>query len=187
MTLGTVDSEPNWTDMISLPGLDALDTVVAGAQSELTAAQEHLRRSEIERDDLASWRRMLWTAGHNQLEPLVNRALRMLGFETSEEAAQRTALYERGEKVAIFSIDGSVGQIDVETYRGLLNRVQDELEQSGELLKGILIGNGYRLELPSNRRDQFSESCRRGAQSQGYSLLTTTELFGAVHAALDDP
>ena len=54
-------------------------------------------------------------------------------------------------------------------------------------MKGILIGNGFRLELPSNRGDQFTESCRRGALSQGFALMSADELFDAVHAILSDP
>ena len=185
-SLGSVDSEPNWTELISLPGLEALDADVDGIRLELTNITERLRQSEACRDELASLRRILWTAGPSQLTPLVTKSLEMFGFETSNDAENIIGLYEGGEKVSIVAIEGTAGQIDVDTYRGLLNQVQDELEQSGNLLKGILIGNGYRLELPSNRGDQFSESCRRGALSQGFSLMTTSELFGAVHAVLED-
>ena len=75
----------------------------------------------------------------------------------------------------------------MDKYRGLLNQVQDELERSGQLSKGILIGNDFRLELPSNRGDQFTESCRRGALSQGFTLMSADELFNAVHAIPWDP
>ena len=75
----------------------------------------------------------------------------------------------------------------MDKYRGLLNQVQDELERSGQLSKGIVIGNGFRVELPSNRGNQFTESCRRGTQSQGFALTSADELFDAVHAILSDP
>ena len=118
---------------------------------------------------------------------MVIRALEMVGFEMSDDAENITGLYDRGEKVAIVAIEGTVGQIDVDKYRGLLKQVQDELERSGQLSKGILIGNGFRLELPSNRGNQFTESCRRGTWSQGFALTSADELFDAVHAILSDP
>ena len=186
-SLGSVDSEPNWTELISLPGLDALDAAVAGVSSELAAVTERLREAETARDELANLKRMLWTSGSNQLTPLVTKALEMVGFEVSEDAENIAGLYDKGEKIAIVAIEGTVGQIDVDKYRSLLNQVQDELEQSGQLLKGILIGNGFRLELPSNRSDQFTENCSRGAMSQGFALMGADELFDAIHAVLSDP
>ena len=74
-SLGSVDSEPNWTELISLPGLDALDAAVAGVRSELAAVTERLREAETERDELASLGRMLWTSGRSQLTPVVTKAL----------------------------------------------------------------------------------------------------------------
>ena len=55
-SLGSVDSEPNWTQLISLPDLDALDAAVARVGSELAAVTERLRQAETERDELASLR-----------------------------------------------------------------------------------------------------------------------------------
>ena len=108
-SLGSVDSEPNWTELISLPGLNPLDAAVARVGSELTAVTERLRQAETERNELASLRRMLWTSGPNQLTPVVIRALEMVGFEMSEDAENITGLYDRGEKVAIVAIEGTVG------------------------------------------------------------------------------
>ena len=69
----------------------------------------------------------------------------------------------------------------------LLDYIEDELGQSGLVLKGILVGCGYRHELPEERGDQFTQACKEGATRQGYCLLATTELFSAVAGVLEDP
>jgi len=57
-------------------------------------------------------------------------------------------------------MEGSIGQINVGKYRQLLDYIEDEAAESGITVKGILVGNGFRLEPPSNRGDQFTEACK---------------------------
>jgi len=53
--------------------------------------------------------------------------------------------------------------------------------------KGVLFGNGFRLSPLNERNTQFTEKCISAAQSSSTALLTTAELFRAVHDLLKKP
>jgi hypothetical protein len=87
---------------------------------------------------------------------------------------------------AIAEIEGSVGVIDVDKYRQLLDYVEQEA-LDGRDHKGILVGNGFRLTTPEEleRQSQFSDHALRGAKRNDFCLLATNELFKAVCAVLE--
>ena len=84
-------------------------------------------------------------------------------------------------------IEGTVGQIGVGKYRQLRDYVDDDHTETGDLKKGILVGNGFMASQPAERGDQFSVGAIRGAGQQGFCLLSTTELFKLVQRALETP
>ena len=42
---------------------------------------------------------------------------------------------------------------------------------------GILFGNGFRLTMPAERTEQFTEKCINTAKSYNYALMRTSDLF----------
>lgn len=181
------DTSPEWVEAWMLPGLEDKESVVSSSKLALVEAKKKVADAEEQRDKIAGFRKLLWTTGKFQLEPMVREAFSLMGFDAPSEGDRDAVLYDAGQKVAIAEIEGANGRIDVDKYRQLLDYVEDELTESGKELKGILVGNGYRLEQPDQRGDQFTEACRRGAERQRFCLLATTELFEVVKALLDDP
>ena len=180
------DTAPEWVEHLEMPGLGKLDDVVAKIRQNIQKSESELAQAEKSRDEIARYRRLLWATGKHQLEPIVRNALSLLGFKVVEEGDRDAVLFAEGEKLAIAEIEGSTGAVDVDKYRQLLDYVQDEFLQSGKLLKGILIGNGYRLLAPEVRDVQFTERCQQGAEQQQYCLLDTTQLFEATKTILSD-
>ena len=95
-------------------------------------------------------------------------------------------LTEPGGVTAICEIEGSESAIAVRKYRQLLDYINDEVE-GGKKHKGILAGNGFRLVPPEfeERKNQFTDQVLRGAETNKFCLLPTSELFKAVCAILE--
>ncbi|MBI2855830.1 MAG: hypothetical protein HYX93_03170, partial [Chloroflexi bacterium] len=181
------EPEPAWIDNWNLFGLNELTSKVEIAREQVRFTQAALEAAESNREKILVFKKLLWATGKFQLEPTVREALALLGFSVTPEGDCDAVLYEDGQKTAIVEIEGSTGRIAVEKYRQLLDYVQNDFEATGTLVKGILVGNGSRLRPPEERGDQFTEHCRTGARSQGYCLLSTTELFRIVEAILKNP
>ncbi len=178
---------PLWINDVDLPRLEHLDEEMAAAFKELERAEEKVREAKEDRDHVAKLHNLLWCTGKFQLKP-VRDAFSILRFVVKEESNRDAVLYEGEKKVAIVEIEGSNGAVNVVNYRQLLDYVQDELLlDSGTQVKGIIAGNGFRHLEPENRNDQFTDECRRGALSQNYCLLPTSEPFNAVKAVIADP
>ena len=165
------ESRPKWVEGWVLPGLEELDLAVSSAEHNVSEAKSKVADAQEQRDQVAGFRKLLWTTGKFQLEPIVRKAFSLLGFGALEEGDRDSVLYDAGQKVAIAEVEGSTVLINVDKYRQLLDYVEDELGESGMELKGILVGNGFRLQQPDQRGDQFSEACRRGAERQRFCLL----------------
>jgi hypothetical protein len=89
-------------------------------------------------------------------------------------------------RVAIGEIEGAEKLVDVAKYRQLLDYVNDEV-MAGRDPKGILIGNGFRKILLSERGEQFSAQALRAVIRSQFCAIQTSELFSAVCAVLENP
>ena len=184
--IDTSEFEPEWLEHCEMPGLSELDNAVAAIKKGIQQSELELAAAEEARNKVAHYKKLLWTTGKFQLEPVVRETLSLLGFDVAEEGDRDAVLFHAGSKTAIVEIEGSVGAVDVGKYRQLLDYVQDEFLESGDTLKGILIGNGFRLQEPNRRDVQFTERCLVGAEQQQYCLLDTTQLFEIAKAILTD-
>lgn len=183
----TSESEPKWVKKYQMPGLAALNDAVATIEQQIQESELALAKAEEARDEVAHYKKLLWTTGTHQLEPVVREALSLFGFNVVKEGDRDAVLFFDGIKLAIAEVEGPTGAVDVDKYRQLLGYVQDEFVETGVLLKGILIGNGFRLLEPGTRKVQFTEKCIEGAEQQKYCLLDTNQLFEATKAILSDP
>lgn len=177
---------PEWVADVELPKLADLEKDIRSEEEKLGQARLRVDEARATAEEVARFKALLWSTGKFQLEPIVRQAFRALGFRV-EEGDRDVVLFEGDVKLAIAEVEGTLGQVDVDKFRQLLDYVQDELQESSQQVKGILVGNGHRLDAPDLRGDQFTDHCRRGAETQGYCLLPTTELLKAVCAVLADP
>ncbi len=99
-------------------------------------------------------------------------------------------VFESNESRLIGEAEGKDSKaINVDKLRQLAMNIHEDLqrEEVTKPAKGVLFGNGFRLS-PLNKRDtQFTEKCISAAQSSSTALLTTAELFRAVHTLLTNP
>ncbi len=83
-----------------------------------------------------------------------------------------------GSTVSIVAeVRGSSGIIDVEAGRQLLHHVQQFIPITADV-KGVLIGNPYRMLHLAARGQAFSAPCIELARTNHYCLITTVQLLG---------
>jgi len=69
--------------------------------------------------------------------------------------------------------------VNIDKFRQLTSNIQEDLqrEEVSAPAVGILFGNGYRLEKPELRKEQFTEKCINVAKSSNCILIRTSDLF----------
>jgi hypothetical protein len=184
---------PTWTTAITVPGADVHDERILGLTKQSEELNLQIAALKHDREEVLKYVRLLYGYGKGVLEPVVRAAFRQIGFTVPEpedyDGEWDFELHENGPtRTALGEVEGSEGIVDVDKYRQLLDYVDAEARE-GRQHKGILVGNGYRLQPleATERENQFSEHARNGAVRNQFCLLPSTELFKAVSAVLASP
>ncbi len=180
---------PEWaTDYRPLmPGLESLDGEADKLTDEIKRLESELKQVRTNQQALEGHLRLLYEQGKYQLEPAVREAFRLVGFGFDEYGDVDIVL-DAPEGRAFVEIEGKDHDaIKVEKHSQLLRYVTEYQQDTGATVKGILVGNAYRFTPPLKRDSWFSEKVEKGAEAQGFCLLTTEELFKVVCALLANP
>lgn len=191
---GEITPEPPWAASpdYALPQEIRLNQELLIAEEAIEKARK--TKEEILENLKASRRlkNLLYEKG-KPLESAIIDGLTVMGFraETFKDSnSEFDVVFESSEGRLIGEAEGKDSKaINVDKLRQLAMNIHEDLqrEEVTKPAKGVLFGNGFRL-LPLNERDtQFTEKCISAAQSSSTALLTTAELFRAVHALLMNP
>jgi len=153
-----------------------------GQERGVAAVDAGARAARQERE---RWLQFLWQDGKLGLEAVVREAFRLLGFQVTADIDKPAELTAEGTADRLLlEVEGSLEAVDLAPHYRLRRRMEEALETRAEAPRGLIVVNGYRLQAPEGRPQQFSDSLRVAAESMRYGLLTTVELFEAVRAAL---
>jgi len=170
---------PEWTDEVKLPGEDAFireDEKHAASIQELSRKRERIAKGI---SDLREYKRLLYETGP-ALEAVCSRVLCELGATAHEaEVAQEDFVLEfRGTK-AIVEVKGITKSVSLDDLRQLGQYREDyRLKQEVEI-KGVLLGNAWRLVHPAQRGNAFPANVQEYAEARGIALVTTCSLYDA--------
>lgn len=179
------EDEPTWAEAYPLPGLDLELAALRDAEVVLEAAQAQVAefRQRVER--LAKYRRLLWQEGRFGLLPVVKEAFELLGFSVSQEEDKPLTIADEGQVVFV-EVEGAPEAVDMAPHYRLRRRWEEELATSGQTRRGVIVINGYRLQRPDERPQQYHEALRIAAEALHYCLITSSDLFRIVQWALGD-
>jgi hypothetical protein len=178
------EDRPAWIRQVDVPGLAALEQEREEAERAVAAAEEARAEAVAATAELESVREMLWQTGDGGLLPRVVRCLELLGFE-HELSPDGNAVLSAAEGVVHLVVGGSIERVDMTPHYRLRQRLDTLLERSAVAGRGLIVANGRRLNPPTNREDQYTDSLRVGAEALGYAVLTASALLDAAIAALD--
>lgn len=175
-------NEPYWVRTQALPGLEQLEAELEEAQAAAEKTKLHEQAVRERHDGLARHRRLLWEDGQPFAGAVVE-ALRLLGFVVEHTPGEPITLEHEGA-TAFVEVESAREQVVEWPYIRLQRRLEENLLKNSELLKGIVIANGYREKDPEQREPQFSEPLRVACENYRYALLSTGTLFELVKRAL---
>jgi hypothetical protein len=144
---------------------------------------ERSRVAAIEKlEEEGKLRHLLYETGHI-LEESILEALRLIGFTAEsykDSESEFDAIFSSPEGRFLGEAEGKdKSAINIDKLSQLERNIQEDFQRDGvnEYANGVLFGNAYRLQLPSERQDFFTEKCIIGASRAGISLVRTIDLF----------
>ena len=182
---------PNWTESVvaSLPGMNGILDRIKEIETQ-TAKLLDARDAELKKkEQLQRWGEMLWLDGI----PLQNRICEALNFLSVAASSENATGHmgdlraSHGETEFVFEVSGSIGSIGVEKARQLLQWISEL--PNPQSAKGVLVGNPFRNEPPTNRpptqnHKLFVSEVEQMAQRFHFALLDVREIFRLVVAKL---
>jgi hypothetical protein len=181
--------KPSWLTKYSLPNEERVKKEISRLGGEMRKIEKLIEEKEKELKSFEMIKSLLYEQGKYGLEPAVREAFRLLGFNVlnPEDYNEEYDLFIKEDGLTIIGeIEGSNKMVGLDKYRQLLDYT-DRILTKGEMVKGILIGNGLTELDPEKRNEQFTDEAIRGCESKGFCRMTTFELFKAVRTMLDEP
>lgn len=183
-----VTPEPSWAanPVYTLASERSLQAELLEAECQVEAAQ---KRKEELFDKLKSagrLRGLLFEKG-KPLENAIIEALQILGFKAApyrDAFSEFDVVFESAEGRLIGEAEGKDNKaVNVDKLRQLAMNINEDLqrEEVTTPAKGVLFGNGYRLQPPGERAAAFTEKCVSAAKVSSTSLVVTVDLFKVAH------
>jgi hypothetical protein len=179
---------PIWSHEYHLPGEENVADEINLIDLEIKTLNE--KREEKTMELLGfSYLKRLFTSSGKELELVVEKVFRDLGFELLESQDNRDDLIVRyNENIAVIEIKG-VTKSAAEKHSAQLEKwAAKYLEENGVQPKPILIVNSF-LESPLNERTEktFPDQMLKYSNSRSHCLLTTTQLLGLFYKINSEP
>jgi hypothetical protein len=175
---------PLWASRYAVPGLAEREAHLEEAEREVAAAEARRAEARAETEPLERYRRLLWQEGKHGLEPVVRDALRLLGFQVTDDLDRPAEAVCEGQTL-LLEVEGSPEAVGMAPHYRLRRRLEEALERTAQPQRGLIVVNGYRLRPPEERPVQYADALRVAAESMRYGLVTGHQLFSAVQRALE--
>jgi len=189
----SVTPVPQWAVSIRVPGQDELIKRLTDIDTQIKDASQQRDTLISTNQELESWKWLLYETGKHRLEPIVHKALSLLGCQVDPQPdsdSDGKVTTEFG--IALLEIEGTNESIKVHKISQLLRNLANFLSEEGLSPKGILIGNPFRLENLSNRppkgsqKKLFSDEVLKTAERHDISVLLSTDLYEIVCLILNN-
>ncbi len=162
-------------------------------KEEIKSLDIKIKDLSLERDTkiqymlyLSSLGDLLWGTGIQVLETAVQRAFQELGFLIERQG--EIDLVIKGELGRGFvEIEGTEKMVRVHKGEQLMRYILNHRVNSDETIKGVIVGNAFRLEDPNNRpplKNQFSDQLQGLARANNVALISTVSLYRLVDDVL---
>lgn len=176
-----MEEPPTWVGEFPVHGTDKLGQEIDAIDQKLSTLEKKKQRKAEQLERLAGFQGLLWYKGKEHLEPVVRRALELLGVPCQKEEP-KDLVYHGEEGTLFIEIGGSDNSIEVSKGRQLMDYINAEDDPAS--IKGAIIGNPFRKDHPDKpppkNRPLFSPQLEKMATKQEWPLITTRELFDLV-------
>jgi hypothetical protein len=183
---------PEWAKSIIVPGQHETLKALEEVDTQISALGETRNTLISKNYTLESWKWLLYETGKHRLEPIVHSALSLLGCQVEPQPdSDSDGKVETEFGTALLEIEGAQETVKIDKVSQLLRNIANFVSREDMPVKGILVGNPFRFEEPSNRppkgsqKKLFSDAVIRTSSLNNISVLLTTELYQIVCRILD--
>jgi len=178
---------PEWlsTPSFALTSELALQHKIQDIDKKVAALAESKAKLVKEAEKATELKDLLFEKG-KRLEHAIGLGLQFLGysaenFNDGNLEIDHVILSPEGDRFIGEAEGKDSSAVNIDKFRQLTSNIQEDLQrvEVNEPAAGILFGNGYRLTLPAEREEQFTEKCRHTAKASRCALVRTSDLFQA--------
>ena len=172
-----------WAIDYSLPAERPIAEEIAELERQRQSVEGRLSEARARALAAARPRLLLYEKGKDALEPVVRETLAKLGADVFEPASEgvEDGRLSWGQHHAVLEIKGRAGPIKQDDVRQVVQWASDARLERGHDFKPVIVGNPHCDNPPGDRDDPFAPNALRYAINGGVVLLTTTQLFEALH------
>ena len=189
-----ITPEPDWaTDPVyELDRERVLRSELLEAERQLEAAQKRKEEIQERLRDAGDLRALLYEKG-KPLELAIIKALKLLSFSAQpfqEGDSEFDVVFECPEGRLLGEAEGKdTKAVNVDKLRQLMMNIQEDLqrEEVNSPARGVLFGNGYRLQSPHSREEQFTPKCIASSKSMNTALVATSDLYRSIQYLANSP
>ena len=175
---------PSWVTKVAVPSLEGRVESLKRAEQALVKAQAEVDAAQDARDAVAVLRDVLWTRGARALKRGVTACALALGFEVNETDQGDLVLSADGVGIHV-EAEASREAIEMAPHYALRARLDAVIEDRAVAPRGMVVVTGQRMLDPKLRRQEYQDSLRVAAESVGFALVRTGDLFRAAVVALE--
>lgn len=182
--VGALTPVPNWVKVAeyNLPKETKLKERLLKIDEDLEKLQQQKQRAKEELASEGLLRRLLFEKGP-ALEDAILQALHLLGFTANkykDSESEFDVVFQSSEGRFLGEAEGKDNNmIGIDKLRQLEMNIHEDLarEEVTEPAKGVLFANAYRLLVPKERGEFFTEKCLKSVKRSGTILVRTPDLF----------
>lgn len=175
---------PDWVqeDRYRLSAELEIEKKISEIIEKVTLFESERRELDIQLRSAGALRDLLFEQG-KPLEGAVLEALGLLGFDAKgfqDADSEFDAIFTSPEGRFLGEVEGRDNRpINIDKFSQLERNLNEDFarDEVAVFAKGVLFGNGFRLQAPAMRGDPFTEKCRTAAVRIGAALVNTPDLF----------
>ncbi|GAI57947.1 unnamed protein product, partial [marine sediment metagenome] len=175
---------PDWTSHARFRVAEEvfLQKDIKAIGGEIQALQEKRSGLLAELERAGGLRRLLYEKGR-PLEEAIVLALELLGFKAEryrDAESEFDSVFVSREGRFLGEAEGKDNKaMSIDKLSQLERNLQEDFAKDNvtEFAKGVLFGNAFRLQPPSQRSEFFTTKCLAGARRSKVALVRTTDLF----------
>jgi hypothetical protein len=175
---------PQWAnnDEYRLSNESTLEKEMQTINTKIEKLEQNRMVTAKKLEEEGKLRYLLYETGHI-LEHALLEALRLMGFTAEpykDRESEFDAVFVSPEGRFLGEAEGKDNSaINIDKLSQLERNLQEDFQREDvkAYANGVLFGNAYRLQVPSERPEFFTEKCCTGADRARISLVRTTDLF----------
>lgn len=180
--------KPDWVKSIIVPGQEVLQPNLNEINQSIEDLRSKAEQINSDIEQLEKWKYLLYEKGEHYLQPIVRKALSIIGFQDKsdiEQIADGFFSCEYGD--TILEVEGSNDSIKIEKISQLIkDRANYSEDKKTTSPKGILVGNPFREQPLDNRppegsnKSLFTKELIQTAEKQDIVVILSTDLYNIV-------